>query len=120
MSEPTTTTVAVSLGTVTVTGSLLGCQYDALLMGAAGVLFGLRMLPPMRAGVLVASVVSTTVLAAVASPVLAAWVCSLLPSLQTVAEGVRLTSAMLLGASAQWLLPAALDALKAKLLGGSQ
>lgn len=50
MTEPATNAVAgiaIATGAITLTGSFLGLQFDALLFGLAGGLFSLMYLPPM-------------------------------------------------------------------------
>jgi hypothetical protein len=109
MSEPaTTTSIAISAGTVTLTGSLLGMSYDALLFGLVGVLFSLRMLPPMSRWQLLIAVITTTMLAALSGPVLAGWAVSRIASIADHENLMQSLAALLVGALAQLVFPAVL------------
>jgi len=120
MSEPTavTTSVVISAGTVTLSGSVLGMGYDVLILGAVGVLMSLRMLPPMTRGQLAVAVITTTMLAALAAPVIAAWVVATVTALAGMLDPVRWLAAVLVGGGAQLLMPAAI-AFAQRRIGGA-
>lgn len=120
MSEPTTTSaVVISAGTITLSGSVLGMGFDVLIFGNIGVLFTLRMLPPMSRGQLALAVITTTVLAALAAPVLAAWVVASVSALAGMLDPVRGLSALLVGGAAQLLMPAAISFAQRKIGGAA-
>ncbi|MFT4172834.1 MAG: hypothetical protein QM639_09770 [Rhodocyclaceae bacterium] len=98
---------AFAAGTITITGSVMGMHYDALMAGLAGALFALAMsdhqLPPKR---LVAWLVTTVMIAAWMAPVIGAWLVSSVPAFAPVDEALRLACAALIGAGAKSLIPA--------------
>lgn len=123
MAEPSTATgggVALAAGTITLTGSILGLQYDALLFGLAGGLVSLMHLPPdhpalgtmwRTAGMLAASAFFAAVLSPAAAPALyglADW------ALRIPENAVRLAAAALIGLTLQWLVPAGMKWLTAR------
>jgi len=124
MAEPAASTVgiAIAAGTITVTGSIFGVQYDALLAGFFGGLVSLSFLPPMSAGKIAGSVAGSSILAGFFAPILAAaWVHNF-PWLLTVGDFTRIAAAAALGLGWQALLPAGLNRLRALIwpAGGAQ
>jgi hypothetical protein len=119
MSEPVTTqSIAISLGTVTVTGTVLGMGYDAMLFGFVGVLFSLRWLPRMTRVQLITAVISTTMLAALAGPLLASWGAAHITALEDHAGLLRSLCSLLVGAGTQLVFPAAVAGARKRLSGG--
>ncbi|MDQ7989007.1 MAG: hypothetical protein REI09_05165 [Candidatus Dactylopiibacterium sp.] len=122
MSEPTTTTAAgyaISAGMITITGGIIGMQYDALLAALTGALFALALhgeqLPPWRLGIWL---VTSVMIAAWASPALTTWLVSMAESLQPATEALRLTCAALIGAGSKSLIPAVMGRAARTIEGG--
>lgn len=124
MAEPTTTTsgIALAAGTVTLTGSIFGLQYDGLLFGLAGSLMSLMHLPPdhpalrtmaRTAGMLFLSTFFAGALSPLAAPALHGAVdwADAIP-----AEPIRLAAAALIGLGLLWAIPVAMRRLNT--LGG--
>ena len=65
MAEPASSTasIAIAAGTITLSGSVFGVQYDALLAGFFGGLVSLSYLPPMSALKIASKAEPATVLA---------------------------------------------------------
>lgn len=113
MAEPssTTTGIAIAAGTITLTGSIVGLQYDALLFGLVGGLISLMHLPPdspaLRTWLRIAlSLFAAAFLAALLSPIappviyeIGEWTAKI-PH-----EGLRLGAAGVIGLSAQLAIP---------------
>lgn len=115
MSDPASTTgVALAALSITVTGSVLGVQYDALLIGFAGGLVALSFLPSMTWGKVAGSVFTSSVLAGFFAPIAAAAAKNYLPWLVVVGDALRIASAAAIGVSAQALVPLALNYLRQK------
>jgi len=119
MAEPASSTagVAIAAGTITVSGSIIGVQYDLLLAGFAGGLVSLSYLPAMTRWRIAGSVASSAILAGFVAPVMAAGALHYLPWVASVGDFMRMVAAFGLGICAQVLIPAALKRL-GKWLGG--
>jgi len=124
MAEPAASTagIAIAAGTITVTGSIFGVQYDALLAGFFGGLVSLSFLPPTSAWKIAGSVAGSAILAGFFAPILAAAGVNYFPWLQTVGDFTRIAAAAALGICWQALLPAGLNRMRAWILpaGGAQ
>lgn len=115
MPEPTSSTTAVALaaGTITVTGTIIGVQYDALLAGFFGGLVSLSFLPPMSLFKTVGSVAGSALLAGFFAPIFAAAAHAYLPWLASVGDFARIAAAAALGIGWQALLPTILNSIRA-------
>ncbi|HYD58979.1 MAG TPA: hypothetical protein VEC35_01395 [Noviherbaspirillum sp.] len=114
MAEPASSTVGVTIaaGTITLTGSILGVHYDALLAGFFGGLVSLSYLPSMPALKIAGTVASSSILAGFFAPVIAAAAVHYFPWLVGTGGGVRMACAAGLGLTAQVLIPAGLNWLR--------
>ena len=119
MAEPASSTAGVTIaaGTITVTGSVLGVQYDMLLAGFFGGLVSLSYLPSMSPWKIAGSVVGSSLLAGFFAPLIAAGAVHYLPWLASVGDFTRMAAAAALGIGAQVVIPAGLKRLS-KWLGG--
>ena len=115
LAEPSSSAVAggivIATGTVTLTGSFLGLQYDALLFGLCGGMFSLMFLPPdsptlrstrSTACMLIAAAFFGALLSPAAAPIVhsaADWT-SKIP-----AESLRLAAAGVIGLVFQFAVP---------------
>ncbi|MBB3118612.1 hypothetical protein MJ904_15595 [Massilia sp. MB5] len=119
MTEPASSTASIALaaGTITLSGSVFGVQYDALLAGFFGGLVSLSYLPPMSALKIVGTVVGSALLAGFFAPVLAVAALHYFPWLQGVGDFTRIAGGAALGIAAQVLIPVGLRRLRS-LLGG--
>lgn len=113
MTEPTTTGVTLALGAVTLTGTLFGMQWDALLIGFLGGLIALQHTGPLTKRALVGTLFTACVMAAFFSPIFAgalaeymAWTAKL-PN-----DIIRRAGALLIGITAQVIVPRALGLVK--------
>lgn len=107
MAEPASSTVGIAIAadTITLTGSILGVQYDALLAGLAGGLVSLSYLPPMRG----------PQIAGWFAPVASVTAANYFPFLSSAGEsGIRIAAAAGLGLCAQVIIPAAFAWLRKK------
>lgn len=113
MAEPHSTAggAALALGTVTVTGTILGMHYDALAVGFVAALIALLHLPPRpeerrtpaRVGALVAG---AAFLAGIFAPITASAATTYLPWTAGIgADLLRVTAAAVIGATAHVALP---------------
>lgn len=120
MAEPASSTagIAIAAGTITLTGSILGVQYDALLAGFFGGLVSLSYLPPMPRTKLAGTVAGSSILAGYFAPVLAVGAAHYFPWLAGIGDIMRLACAAGLGVSAQAVIPAALSWIRRR--GGAQ
>lgn len=119
MAEPASSTaiIAIAAGTITLSGSVFGMQYDALLAGFLGGLVSLSYLSPMSVLKMVGTVSSSALLAGFFAPVIAVAALHYWPWLQSVGDFVRIAGGAALGIGAQVLVPAGLRRLRA-LVGG--
>ena len=117
MAEPASSTVgiAIAAGTITLTGSILGVQYDALLAGLAGGLVSLSYLPPMRGPQIAGSVIGSSLIAGWFAPVASVTAANYFPFLSSAGEsGIRIAATAGLGLCAQVIIPAAFAWLRKK------
>jgi len=123
MAEPAASTAGIALaaGTITLTGSIVGVQYDALLAGFFGGLVSLSYLPAMSPWKITGSVASSSLLAGYFAPIAAALALNYFPWLHGVGDFTRLAAAAAIGIGWQGLLPAGLSRLRAMIgAGGAQ
>lgn len=103
----TTTGIALAAGTVTLTGSIFGVQYEALLAGFFGGLCYLTYAPPTTKLKIAGSLATSSLMAGYFAPILAITAKHFLPWLSTVAEApLRIATAAGIGLLGQSLLPA--------------
>lgn len=113
MAEPAAPGIAIAAGAITITGSIFGVHYDALLAGFAGGLVSLSYLPHMPPMRIAGSVATSALLAGFFAPIVGAAAVNYLPWIATVgADVVRISSAAALGLCWQVVLPAGLDRLR--------
>jgi hypothetical protein len=114
MAEPASSTasIAFAAGTITLSGSVFGVQYDALLAGFFGGLVSLSYLPPMSAPKIVGTVAGSALLAGFFAPVIAVAALHYLPWLQGVGDFTRIAGGAALGIAAQVLIPAGMKRLR--------
>lgn len=114
MAEPlsSTATIVIAAGSITLSGSVFGIQYDTLLAGFFGGLLSLSYLPPMSAPKMVGTVAGSALLAGYFAPVIAVAALHYLPWLQSVGDFTRIAGAAALGIAAQALIPAGLKRLR--------
>ena len=109
MSEPASsavTGITIAAGAVTLTGSIFGLQYDALLFGLLGGLISLMHLEPAGKGKTAAILASAAILGALFAPVLVAVALDYMGFLKAVATDIlRLGSAASIGLTAQIVIP---------------
>jgi hypothetical protein len=119
MPEPASMTASIALaaGTITLSGSVFGVQYDALLAGFVGGLVSLTYLPPMPALKIAGTLAGSALLAGFFAPVIAAAALHFFPWLQGVGDFMRLAGGAALGLAAQVLIPACLKRLR-RYVGG--
>ncbi len=113
MPEPVTpASIAIAAGTITLSGSVFGVQYDALLAGLLGGLVSLTYLPAMSWLKMAGAAAGSALLGGFFAPVLAAAALHYFPWLQSVGDFLRLAGAAALGLGAQALVPAGLRRLR--------
>jgi len=114
MPEPlvSTASIVIAASTVTLSGSVFGVQYDALLAGLIGGLVSLTYLPALPLLKMIGTVAGSALLAGFFAPVLAAAALHFFPWLQSVGDFLRLAGAAALGLGAQVLVPAGLRRLR--------
>lgn len=115
MAEPASSTVgiAIAAGTITLTGSILGVQYDSLLAGLAGGLASLSYLPTTTIVRTAGSVASSALIAGWCAPFAVLAVANFLPSAAG-EPAMRIAAAGVLGLCAQVIIPAAFAWLRRK------
>ncbi|WP_254426886.1 restriction endonuclease [Herbaspirillum sp. VT-16-41] len=124
MPEPTTsaaTGYAVAVGTVTLTGSFLGLQYDLLLAGIFGGCVALsftRQTPLLRMAI---TLITSALVGAYVTPIAVAWAAqsSYFDWTAKIPEQMRFFSAFSIGVCSQTLVPLALQQLKIRFGGGN-
>lgn len=116
MAEPSSTAgaVAVATGVITITGSIVGLQYDALLFGLLGGLISLMHVsvgsPVRMAGTLA----TAAILGAISSQFSPALIANI-PGLPLVKpDHVRLAAALLVGLFGQFTIPLLMNWMKSK------
>lgn len=123
MAEPSSSTAAgivIATGTITLTGSIFGLQFDALLFGLFGGLVSLMFLPPdtptlTTTGRTAAMLVAAAFLGALFSPAAPPLVYNALEFMKVVnAETIRLAAAASIGLSYQLLIPLGMRLLQAR------
>lgn len=115
MSAPTPTSVGISIaaGAITISGSILGLQYDYLMAGMFGGLVALSIATPTTKWKMAATVASSAVMAAYATPVAIAFAHTYATWTATVSYGAfALFCAALIGISTHTAIPAMLKLLK--------
>jgi hypothetical protein len=117
MAEPVAPTVgiAIAAGTLTITGTIFGVQYDALLAGFFGGLVSLSFLPPMSRWKLAGSIAGSALLAGFFAPVCAAAGLYYFAWLSTVGDFSRIAAAAVIGLCWQAVLPACLSGLRRRI-----
>lgn len=108
VSEPAN--IAIGLWSFTLTGSLMGMQYDALLIGFLGGAYALSMQGQMPRPRVIASILFSMVCAGLASPIIAAGSIHQFPWLSQLGDIPRLAAAGFMSLGAQKLVPAAINA----------
>ena len=116
MPEPASSTVgiAIAAGTITLTGSIIGVQYDALLAGLFGGLVSLSYLPPMSGPKIAGSVIGSSLVGGWFAPVAAVAAVNYFPWLTGAGEAIRMSTAAGLGLGAQVMIPVAFAWLRKK------
>ncbi len=120
MAEPASSTagVAIAAGAITITGSIFGIQYDALLMGFFGGLVALSYLPPTPLLRTAGSVISSSLIAGWFAPIIGVAIAHYMPWISGAGEtAVRMSIAAAFGLGWQTIVPAALARL-GKILEG--
>jgi hypothetical protein len=119
MAEPASSTasIAIAAGTITLSGSVFGVQYDALLAGFFGGLVSLSYLPHMPAFKVAGSMAGSALLAGFFAPVIAVAALHYFPWLRDVGDFMRIAAGAALGIAAQVLIPSGLKRLRS-LVGG--
>ena len=109
MSEPTSGAiagVAIATGAITLTGSVLGLQYDALLAGLAGGMVSLMHITPSSKLATAGTLAVSALLAALFSPLLMAGALHYVEWLQSVPnQAMRLSSSAFIGIFWQAVIP---------------
>lgn len=105
--------VTISVGTVSIVGTLFGMHYDALLFGLFGGLLFLARGATVTRAQAVTGIVASALIAGVFSPIVANIAISFSSSLGDVGtDTLRRASALALGGGWQAALPAALEGLR--------
>lgn len=122
MGEPVSTSAAgitIGLGTVTITGSVLGAEWSLLVGGFAGGVIWLCVRPQMSKWKVASSIAISAVLAAYFAPIAVAWMASKNAWLLSVSvEVVRTAAAIAIGLGWQALLPSILEGLRSLVADG--
>lgn len=110
--EPTSSgaaAAAAAAGAITITGSILGLEYQLLLIGMFGGLIAVSFLPQTTRARMAMSVATSALLAGYATPVVATLSVAQIPAMAGVAtEKLSWFCALVIGVSAQTLIPIAL------------
>lgn len=107
--------IAIAAGSITLTGSVLGMQYDALLAGLCGGLVALPYLPPMRWRKIAGSVTGSALVAGWFAPLAVAAAANYFSFLGNADPNtLRIAAAAALGLCSQVLIPAAFAWLRKK------
>ncbi|MET3134605.1 hypothetical protein AAKU55_004905 [Oxalobacteraceae bacterium GrIS 1.11] len=117
MAEPASSTVglAIAAGTITLTGSVLGVQYDALLAGFFGGLVSLSYLPTMTRTRIAGSVIGSSLIAGWFAPLASVTAANYFPFVAGAGEAtIRISAAAALGLCAQVIIPAVFAWVRAK------
>lgn len=109
MAEPSSTTagaVAVAAGVITLTGSIVGLQFDALLFGLLGGLISLMHISVGSPFRMAMALVTAALCGAVASQIAPAWAHDSFAWTQKLSpDAIRLSSALLTGLVVQVVIP---------------
>ena len=117
MAEPSATAgVAFAAGTITLTGSILGVHYDALLAGFFGGLVALSYLPAMPAARIAGTVAANSLLAGFFAPILAAAASGYFAWAAGMGDALRMAMAAGIGVTGQAIVPTAISAIQTWLL----
>jgi hypothetical protein len=120
MAEPVSpVAAALSVGTVTLVGSIFGMRYDLLLIGLFGGLLRLGQMQTTSRKAAFSSITLSAMLAGAVSPVAGAVTANFF-GLQNPLEEIRICAAFLLGYGWQSLTPVLVDLIKQRLGGGAQ
>jgi hypothetical protein len=107
MAEPTTSAgVAIAAGTITLTGSIFGIDYDMLLAGFFGGLISLSFLQPSTKTSVAATIASSSIAAGLFGPTLVVFGLHWFPFLVDLGTGMRLVSGSTIGLFFQSAIPA--------------
>jgi len=115
MAEPTSTSsavagIALATGAISITGSILGLQYDALLFGLFGGLISLMHLKPIGVMNLVGTLFTASVMGALFGPAAMAAAAASFDWFKAIpATPARLGGALLVGLFIQAVIPIALQ-----------
>lgn len=114
MVEPVSTVVptVIAAGTVTLSGSVFGLQYEALLAGLVGAIVSLLYLPPVTALKSAGIVAGSALLAGYFAPVIATAALHFFPWLHNVGDFIGVACAAALGLGAHALIPACLKRMR--------
>lgn len=120
MPEPHSTTAGIIIGgSIGITGSLLGAQLDALLLGMCSAIFASIMLPSVNDRTKAAAAVAlSSLMAGYGSPVAVAWVASDQAALAASGSPLRLLMAIAIGAACPTVVPVAIARLQS-VVGGA-
>lgn len=116
--EPASNTVAgvaIATGAITISGSIFGLQWDALLFGLFGGLVSLMHLPVMSKGRMAGTLATAAIMGALAAPFAHAAIGNYAAWLIVVGKDLpRFATAFIVGLTAQWLIPIVLGKIKAR------
>ena len=102
------TGIALATGAITISGSIIGVQYDALLAGLAGGLISLSYLPTMPKLKVASTIFSSVMVAGFFAPIAEAIVIKYAPWMHA-GNPLRMAAAFALGIAAQRLIPLLLN-----------
>lgn len=110
-----TAAAATAAGMITVTGGVLGMQYDVLLAGFFGGIVALSFADRQSHLKMAMSVFSSSLLAGYFAPIAAALAAHYMPALTASGESLRLACACAIGLAAQTAIPAGLAWLRERI-----
>lgn len=96
---------SLAAGAITLTGSILGVNFDALLLGFIGGIVVLSFLPKMSFKSVFWSLFSSSVLGGVLAPIADSTIKHMFSFLDTTGDSLRMASALLIGVGAQTAVP---------------
>jgi hypothetical protein len=116
MAEPTSSTagIAIAAGTITLSGSILGVHYDALLAGFFGGLVSLSYLPSMSIPRIAGTVIASALTAGFFAPVLSVAAVNYFSWLAGTGDNARIAAAAAIGLCAQVAIPAIFNLIRKK------
>lgn len=106
MAEPATTGIAIAAGTIAVTGSVLGVDYDMLLAGFFGGLVSLSFLEQTTRMKVASTIATSSIAAGLFGPTAVVFALHWFPFLEQLGTGVRLMSGASIGLCFQTAIPA--------------